>query len=166
LNGAELIHERSGKPLAVLAQIPLSDRQLYDYYLSPGKVWTTVTPVVLPGHDDPHKLRQRLKRRVTAGQANEEDQKRLRKRLQKRVILLLRKAFEQAGWSAEVLAGALLEYRPVGWFAGLELASNYQLPKVHFPRYHVRVRFLHEIRGPLVLGAGRYRGFGLFAHSS
>lgn len=166
LNGAELYDERSGKAVAVLSQLPLSDRHIYNPFLAPSKVWTTVTPVILPGHDDPGRLRQRLRRRVTARPTTVDEQNRLRKRLQKRVILLLRKAFEQAGWSAELLAGALLEYRSVGWLAGLEVASKYRLSKVHFPRYHVRVRFRSEIRGPLVVGAGRYRGLGLFAHCS
>ena len=49
--------------------------------------------------------------------------------------------------------------------AGLDLASRYIPPKNldHRPRYHVRVRFPHPIPGPLAIGAGRYRGLGLFA---
>jgi len=29
--------------------------------------------------------------------------------------------------------------------------------------YHVRVHFAHPVKGPLAIGAGRYRGMGLFA---
>ncbi len=56
-----------------------------------------------------------------------------------------------------------LEYRPVGWFRGLGLAMSYHLPPIGYPKYHVRVRFRHAVTGPLAIGAGRYRGFGLFA---
>lgn len=35
--------------------------------------------------------------------------------------------------------------------------------KIKGRMYPVRVRFPHPLRGPLAVGAGRYRGFGLFA---
>jgi CRISPR-associated protein Csb2 len=60
-----------------------------------------------------------------------------------------------------------LDWRPVGFRAGVELASRYHLPAgLRGPRYHVRVRFALPIPGPLVVGAGRYRGVGLFARDS
>ena len=55
-----------------------------------------------------------------------------------------------------------MEYRRVGWLRGLELAGSYVLSKVPYPRYHVRVTFRQPVRGPIAIGAGRYRGFGLF----
>ena len=47
----------------------------------------------------------------------------------------------------------------------VDLARRYRLPESPspMPTYHVRVRFPAAVRGPLAVGAGRYRGFGLFA---
>ena len=55
------------------------------------------------------------------------------------------------------------EYRTAGFRPGLDLSNRYELPPMKFPRYHVRVRFPQPVRGPLAIGAGRYRGLGLFA---
>lgn len=103
--------------------------------------WSTVTPVVLPGYDD-------RDRGATEG--------------------LLWRAFEQAGLAPEALAGAEAEWRAVGFRAGVEPARRFRVPETpvefgRWPRYHVRVRFARPVAGPLAVGAGRYRGFGLFA---
>jgi CRISPR-associated protein Csb2 len=159
LNGAELIDKDTSLPVAVLSQLAKTDPQVQEY-TGPSKSWNTVTPVILPGHDDPDRLRRRLREQDGMGATV---QKRLLEKLDTRILALLRKAFHQAGWTADALAGAELEYRPVGWRRGLEAARNYELPRVSYPRFHVRVTFRKEVRGPLVIGAGRYRGFGLFA---
>ena len=108
-------------------------------YTRASRGWATVTPVLLPGHDD----RGRTER-------------------------LLWKAFEDAGLSPEALAGATVEWRAVGYRAGVEPAGRYEVPDKPaefrtWPRYHVRVRFPTLVRGPLAVGAGRYRGLGIFA---
>lgn len=85
-------------------------------YTRVSREWSTVTPVVLPGHDD-HEPRK------AEG--------------------LLRKALVQSG---------------------VELAGRYEragLPGG--PMYHVQVRFGQDVSGPLAVGAGRYRGFGVMA---
>jgi CRISPR-associated protein Csb2 len=159
LNGAELIDRDTCQPKAVLHQLASSDEQVRRY-TTPGTTWSTVTPVILPGHDDAGGLRRKLKERDGKGA---EEQKHLMERLDKGILKLLWKAFDQAGWTADALAGAELEYRPVGWLRGLDVAKTYHLPPIGYPKYHVRVRFRHPVRGPLAVGAGRYRGFGLFA---
>ena len=60
---------------------------------------------------------------------------------------------------------AVLEWRAGGFRSGVGLVSHYVRPDKldRFAAYHVRVRFSHPVRGPLAVGAGRYRGFGLFA---
>jgi CRISPR-associated protein Csb2 len=103
-------------------------------------------------------LRLKLKNRNTAA-----EQKHLLARLDARILALIWKAFHQAGWTTDALSGAEVEYRSVGWFRGLDLARNYFLLPLPFPRYHLRVRFSRPIAGPLAIGAGRYRGMGLFA---
>ncbi len=163
LNGAELIDQDSQVPVAMLSHLATFASQLRQF-TEPNRTWTTVTPVILPGHDDPDRLRQKHRERVNAGQASAAEQRHLLERLDSRAVSLLRKAFEQAGWTPEMLEGARLEYRKVAWIRGVDLARNYELPKVSYPRYHVRVTFQREVRGPFAIGAGRFRGFGLFVH--
>jgi CRISPR-associated protein Csb2 len=143
LNGEELINEDSKRSVAMLSGIAATDRNVAPF-LAPATTWSTVTPVILPGYDDPDK-RQRLAR------------------LHARTLALIWKAFHQAGWTEDALVGAKVEYRAIGWFRGLDLARHYELPPLRFPRYHVRVQFVQPVVGPLVIGAGRYRGVGLFA---
>jgi CRISPR-associated protein Csb2 len=106
-------------------------------YVGTAATWSTVTPVVLPGFDD-----------------GEED----------KAERLLHRAFEQAGISPELLRAASLEWRRVGFRAGVDLATRYHRPQpCRLPRFHVRVRWPVPIQGPLFVGAARYRGLGIFA---
>lgn len=100
--------------------------------------WSTVTPVVLPGHDD--------------GTSRKAER-------------LLKKAFLQAGIAQELVDSmADLEWRKVGFRAGVDHANRYLTPdKITGPTFHVRVRFAHRIAGPLAIGSGRHRGMGIFA---
>jgi CRISPR-associated protein Csb2 len=137
LPGQELLGEGGGGPVGLLNLLPASDWVLRQY-VGAWRAWSTVTPVVWPGHDD------RDPRKAEA---------------------LLRRAFLQAGLTPELVGGiADLDWRPVGFRPGQDLARHYVPPdKLVGPRYHVRVRFGHPVRGPLAVGAGRYRGFGVFA---
>jgi len=157
LNGEELIDLDTKKPVAMLSGVARTDKVVMPY-LGESETWSTVTPVILPGYDDPDGLRKKLKQRVDA-----EQQKHLLERLNARILSLIWKAFRQAGWTDDALVGASVEYRTVGWFRGLDLAKAYDLPPLKYPRYHLRVRFPRKVRGPITIGAGRYRGFGLLA---
>ena len=161
LNGSELIEEGGG-PVAMLSFIPPSDSRVTPY-LEKSAVWSTVTPVILPGYDDPGHLRRRLRENRDA-----DTQHRLLDQLHQRTNGLLRKALDHAGLSAELVSGAELEWREVGFRAGTDPASRYVRPERlgRFAAVHVRVRFANAIPGPLAIGAGRYRGLGLFANES
>lgn len=120
---------------------------------------------MLPGYDDPDHLRRRLK-----DERNAETKKRLLERLDARIDGLLRKAIVQAGFSSTLAECADLTWRLVGFRPGLDLATRYTSPD-HLrgkPRYHVRIQWKDaagcpvKVRGPLVIGAGRYCGLGLF----
>ncbi|MBA4192327.1 MAG: type I-U CRISPR-associated protein Cas5/Cas6 [Planctomycetaceae bacterium] len=136
LPGQELVAE-GGELKGMLNELPDSDWVLQRYTDS-GRAWSTVTPVIRPGHDD--------------GDATKAEQ-------------LLRTVFVQAGLSRELAEAAELDWRYVGFRAGVELVRQYCLPDSmqRLPAYHVRVRFPVAVCGPLAVGAGRYRGFGLFA---
>lgn len=136
LSGRELVDQATQKPIALLALISKQDANLHSY-VRPARIWSTVTPVVLPGHDE-------VKPAKAEG--------------------LLRRAFLQSGLPAELVEKASLEWRLVGFRPGVELATRYQRPEaMRLPRLHVRVRWPKPIRGPLAVGAGRYRGLGIFA---
>lgn len=105
-------------------------------YTGESDVWSTVVPAVFPGH---HK-----------GDLDKGSE-------------FARAMFKHAGLPEP----AELWWRPVGFRAGAELANRYERPThMNGSIYHLRVRFPRMVRGPLAVGAGRYRGFGLMAVDS
>ncbi len=167
LAGLELIDDKGGKPTAVLSRLPSSDRLTADNYLRPSAAWATVTPVILPGYDDPRKLRQRLREN---GGLSAHEKSALLVKLDQRIDSLLRKALRQAGYSEAVTRHAAIEWRGSGYLPGTDLASRYMTGDQHrrFRKLHVRIQFRDEhgqplpIPGPLCLGGGKFSGTGLF----
>ncbi len=158
LGGIDLIDEKTGEVQAVLAAIPRSDRVL-KRYVSEGTTWVTVTPVVLPGHDDPGGLREKLRNATRS-----EEQKSLLERLMKRREALVRKALRHAGVGDELACSAQIETRETGFIAGVEKASRYAVPThlTKAPRLHVKLTWPMKVAGPLCIGSGRFSGLGLF----
>jgi CRISPR-associated protein Csb2 len=165
LSGQERVDEKKKEPVALLSLIPTNEK-VVQYYTKPAASWSTVTPVVLPGYDDPAHYRRRLKTGVGS-----DEQKQLLSRLDHRINGLLRKAITQAGFSKYLADNAILEWRKVGFWAGNELADRYGVPQhlKHFSRFHVRVKWCDangnpvKISGPICIGGGRFYGLGLFA---
>ena len=165
LTGQELVDAASGQPVALLSLQPATDRVIQSYTRA-ATVWASVTPVILPGYDDPGHYRRRLKRGVQA-----EEQRALLERLADRIDGLLRKALRQAGFSGLLADHAELEWRKSGFWPGTDVADRYGVPDhlSRFPRVHVKIRWRdanHEsvqIRGPVCVGGGRFFGIGLFA---
>ncbi|MFZ1889316.1 MAG: type I-U CRISPR-associated protein Csb2 [Candidatus Binataceae bacterium] len=165
LSGQELISEDEKQPLALLSLLPTTDR-VVGRYTQQAASWVTVTPVVLPGYDDPDHYRRRLKNGIVA-----DEQKKLLSRLDDRIDGLLRKAIIQAGFSRVLAEHAELEWRSSGFLPGADLASRYGVPDHlrRFPRLHVRLRWRDaqkrsvQVSGPICLGGGRFYGIGLFA---
>jgi CRISPR-associated protein Csb2 len=140
LSGQELYAYGKDDPIAMLSLIPNSDRNVQPY-TAPAAVWSTVTPVIVPGHDDGNSAKAER---------------------------LLDKVLQQAGLPMELvrkLGPDNLDWQAVGYRPGVDMARRYLPPESpnRWPRYHVRVRWPVPIRGPLAVGAGRYRGFGLVA---
>lgn len=148
-------------PVGMLNLLPTSDWVLRQY-TGAASVWSTVTPVVLPGHDEADPRTVSRRRRLAPDEAA---RRRVHEQAEQRTETLLRRAFAQAGWPRELVNSAELEWRWVGFRPGVEPTGRYQVPErlARFPRYHVRVRWPVPIRGPLAVGAGRYRGLGIFA---
>ena len=166
LSGEELIDERKKAAVALLSVIP-GNEKIVRCYTQAATTWATVTPVVLPGYDDPEHLR----RRMNNGNLTSEQHRRIVERLADRIDALLRKAIIHAGLPQELAENAELEWRKVGFWPGTDLADRYGVPDhlKRFPRFHVKVRWRNgnkeaiEVPGPICFGGGRFYGIGLFA---
>jgi CRISPR-associated protein Csb2 len=166
LSGQDLVDEVTKRPVALLSLIPENDK-VVRCYAQTAADWATVTPVVLPGYDDPEHLRRRAK----SGTLSSEQQRRVLDRLSDRIDGLLRKAIGQAGFPQELADHAEMEWRKVGFWPGTDLADRYRVPDhlKRFPRFHVRIRWRDargepvEVPGPVCFGGGRFYGLGLFA---
>lgn len=171
LEGRELVDAKTKKPAAFLRRQSDND-QAINGYLTTSASWTTVTPVVLPGHDDPRQLRHRLRDTTTTLSAAEKEQ--IVRKLDARIERLLRKAFVDSGLPASLVADAELQWSETGFLPGADLAFRYSAPDQcrRFRRLHVRVIWherapdgsLHpkKLTGPFCIGSGRFSGLGLF----
>jgi CRISPR-associated protein Csb2 len=165
LPGQDMIEKKNQQPVALLSLIPSSEKMLR-HYLAPASCWATVTPVVLPGYDDPAHYRRRLRKPISAN-----EQTRLLQRLGERIDGLMRKAIMQAGFSPALAQQAELEWCKAGFWPGTDWADRYGVPEhlQRFPRFHLKLRWRDEqqqplkVSGPLCLGGGRFFGLGLFA---
>ncbi|MBM3852814.1 MAG: type I-U CRISPR-associated protein Cas5/Cas6, partial [Verrucomicrobia bacterium] len=169
LNGRELIDAKTGQPAALLVR-QLGTDSVAQRYQQESAVWASVSPVILPGYDDPRKLRRRLQAEasppLTANEKNE-----VVRKLDARIEHLLRKAIVQAGYSEALARYAGLEWRSTGYWPGAELVSRYAVPDQHrrFRRLHVRITWRSpdgrplKVAGPICIGGGRHTGLGLFA---
>ena len=125
-----------------LERIDRRDKVL-PYYTGVSRVWASVTPVLLPGYDDRKDHRGNHQKRLT------------------RAERLVFKALGQSG----INASARVELSRVPYWTGSLHARDYQPRQklAHYPRWHVRLTFDRPWTGPLVIGAGRHCGLGLFA---
>jgi CRISPR-associated protein Csb2 len=128
-----------------LIRLAPADRFLRHYAPSncPARVWSSVTPVLLPGYDDRKQHRGNHQKRLA------------------RAEQLVCKAMAQAGCDVP----ARIEISRVPWWAGSLHVRDYRPREKleHYPRYHVRLIFDQPITGPLAIGAGRHAGFGVLA---
>jgi CRISPR-associated protein Csb2 len=170
--GQPLMPEGQDKPAAILARLPEADAMV-SRYTGEAATWATVTPVILPGYDDPRKLRRALSPNedATVEPLDAERQRRLLSTLDRRIDFLLRKAIRQAGFPDELAAYAEIDWGNSGFWPGTDLAARYAIPAVlrRFRRLHVRISWRDAvgspivIPGPICLGSGRFVGLGLFA---
>lgn len=152
-------------PLAMLSLTTTSEK-VVSQYISSARAWATVTPVVLPGFDDPAHFRRRLKHTARA-----DEQKRLLGHLNERIDGLIRKAIIQSGIPRVLAENAVVEWSKSGYWRGTEPANRYGVPDhlKRFPMYHVRIIWRDEnkqplsVPGPICIGGGRFYGLGLFA---
>jgi CRISPR-associated protein Csb2 len=114
--------------------------RVWPRYLRQARVWHSVTPVVLHGHNS---LRGKFSVHKT-----------------ERLIL---QAFEASGFPARLIEGVSFQAAPL--WRGAEGALEIRVPEhlKRWPRYHVEVRFHETVEGPVFAGIGRHCGIGIFA---
>jgi CRISPR-associated protein Csb2 len=123
----------NGETIGILNVQPGKD-WVRDQYVGSSKSWNTVTPVILDGFDD-HNESKTLK--------------------------LIRKAIVHAGLNEHEL---VFEWQRFGFRPGVEPVRAFDRPiKLNGTMVHLRIQSQRAIEGPLAIGAGRYRGFGLMA---
>ncbi len=135
LLGTSLVEEGTGIWRADLHAIDPSADGIVLRYLRKARTWGSVTPLVLPGHDD---YRPR------------------------KAHALVLKALAQAGYTTPVVE-IELQREPV--FPGAEMARAYRVPNylAAYPRAHAIITFSEDVPGPVAIGAGRHIGLGVFA---
>ncbi len=140
LDGEQLQREAGGDG-------PILDRLRSDgvtrQYLGSSKVWGSVTPVILPGHDD---------------------------RKPEKTIKLIERALAQSGieLGCQFTWGALPNFK--NCLPAYKLGRNDRGPGCFRPDHlkglsavHLRITFEHPVAGPLTIGAGRHCGLGVMA---
>lgn len=168
LDGQELTDEKSPEAAVLIFRHNENDGAIRPYF-EKSATWATVTPVILPGYDDPRKLRRRLDN-TDAPLSVAEKAETLRK-LDARIEHLLRKAIVQSGFSEAMARCAALDWRSTGYWPGTAHASQYAVPEQHrrYRRLHVRITWQTpdgsplKVSGPVCIGGGKFSGFGLFA---
>jgi CRISPR-associated protein Csb2 len=168
LAGRELVDETTMAPVALLEPLRAEGDAVLSRYVPPrgASAWVSVTPVVLPGFDDPKHFHRRLAKGVGA-----EQQHRLVEQLDRRVDALLRRAIVHAGIAEDFARSAAIAWQPAGFLPGVEHARRYRVPRhlARFPRLHVRIHWRDgagkpaSLPGPLCIGGGRFFGLGLLA---
>jgi CRISPR-associated protein Csb2 len=132
--------------------------------MGPATEWESVTPVVLDRPEFLRKEWERLQRERRAVLATDPDvdtktAAAIETSLVSRREELVRAAIERFG-AGDVLR---VEVARAPWRAGLHPASQYRATDYlrASPRFHIRVSFREPVRGPIVVGRGRYVGFGV-----
>ncbi len=154
LNGQPLLpdekmSEQKGHPAARLVRLADHDGYTRKWYAGPARQWATVSPVLLPGHD------QRIDRRGASPRPQKGAATFARA---ERLILT---ALKHAGISLP----CRVELSPVCWWPAVPHAREFA-PRDKLgpaPRYHVKLTFDQCFAGPLSLGRQRHTGLGVFA---
>ena len=130
-----VVTDKEGVPQARLRPMDRSDN-VVNHYTRAARSFHTVTPMILPGYDDMKYSKARK---------------------------LVLKALEQAGFSADDLEDIYLQKAP--FRNGCYGPRSYSLPEYLKGKsaMHVQLTWKEPITGPLVIGAGRHFGLGLFA---
>ena len=133
----QALRDKSGNERGQLLELwRNSSRRMVRRYVGEGRIWSTVTPVTLPGFDDGK---------------------------QTKAIKLLLRSIAHAGLPIGAISD--LTVRKAPFWKGAQHPREYYRPQYlrHFSAWHVQVEFQDPVSGPLAIGAGRHVGLGLLA---
>jgi CRISPR-associated protein Csb2 len=153
LDGQSLIDEQTEKPAGEMYRVAFKDDNvIYRFRTKPEqdfKVWRTVTPIILSGHI---KL-------VNAEIETGEKTKVFKKGRSPEDLII--KALREAGIPLELIASVNASKSPL--VPKTKHAFRYKpCDRLNqFSRYHAEVEFKKPLVGSLVIGRGRFAGFGL-----
>jgi CRISPR-associated protein Csb2 len=139
------------------------------FYLSPAQAWASVTPVILPGHDDhkPEKTRKLIEKALQQSGIDQPCEyewsafSRFPKSLSAHKYRRGKQPSVEGEGGVEVTNQVEHKYgrdkQPTGYIRPDHL--------LHQTAVHLYIRFQGPVKvpGPLVIGAGRHCGFGLMA---
>ena len=113
-----------------------SSHKMVHRYVADGRIWSTVTPVILPGFDDGKRSK---------------------------ATKLLLQSIGHAGLQIDAIADLTIRKAP--FWRGAQHPHAYRRPQYlkHFSAWHVQLEFHEPVSGPLAIGAGRHVGLGLLA---
>lgn len=113
-----------------------SSHRMIRRYVGDGRIWSTVTPIILPGFDDSKRSK---------------------------ATKLILQSIKHAGLQANAIADLTMRKAP--FWKGAQHPRNYRRPHYlkHFSAWHVQLEFHEPVSGPLAIGAGRHVGLGLLA---
>lgn len=164
---ASLLHGRSLLDGGLDTGVQLrreTDEQWKDMLLGPSEAWESITPIVLERRELTKEEGKRLvetRRRAAEGDpAAGLRLQRMQARQAARREELIRVSLGRILGNVKVED---VEVSRAPFRAGVHPASEYRTADhlASSPRFHVRVHFAVPVRGPLVVGRGRYVGLGL-----
>ena len=135
--GGQALTDKDGNGRGQLLELwRNSSRRMVNRYVREHRIWSTVTPAVLPGFDDG--------------------------KLTKAEKLFIR-AIRQAGLSTDGITDLTLRKAP--FWPGSQHPRNYLRPRYlkNLPAWHVRLEFREPVPGPITIGPGRHVGLGTMA---
>ena len=145
LNGQQLKPTAQTRLDSTPTLVRVQHDKVVRFYTQSANVWASVTPVILPGHDDhkPDKTRKLIEKALAQSGIEQPCE------------------FEWSAFSQFPKSLSAHKYgrnrRPVGYFRPSHLLSQTAV--------HLKLRFHNglQVPGPLVIGAGRHCGLGVFA---
>jgi CRISPR-associated protein Csb2 len=123
--------------------LPIKGDSVTRLYTRPANVWASVTPVILPGHDDhkPQKTSKLIGKTLAQSGVSQPCE------------------FEWSAFSRWPKSLSAHKYDRSGRHTGYHRPAHLR----DLTAVHVRLTFEHPVPGPLAIGAGRHCGFGLMA---
>lgn len=125
--------QHQSRPVARLIETDEWDG-VFSAYLGEARQWETVTPIVLPGHDDHGRKVERL----------------------------TLKALRDAGYPQDLIEAVWTQKAPFGRH-GYRAGEYHAASHMQYSQIHVRVHFRSPVSGPVMAGVGRHYGRGLFS---